>query len=194
MTISSKSRLSRSLVLNCAIVLVCCANAWAAEGPVGAVVSKPLLAAIKQISPSATIVQANQVDTKGCAPVPKSPGLVLADFNGDGLEDAAVLLSTSVSKEVEIWQGQELRKADFLFVIFLNNGKGSYGAHTLDRFAGHIPVDAFIDIESSGRIRPMGAKKDMALSNPAIILTFCEKSAAAYVVTGTRIREIPLSD
>jgi hypothetical protein len=81
-----------------------------------------------------------------------------------------------------------------LFVIFLADGKGGYLARPLDKFPGHIPVGAFVDLETSRKIRPLGAKKDTILSNPAVVLTYCEKSAAAYVVTGTRVKEIPLSD
>jgi len=181
-------------MLGCATALLCCISAAADELPVGAEVPKSLLAAIKKVSPNATILQANQVDAKSCAPVPKTPGLVRADLNGDGLEDAAVLLKTFVSNEVTNWQGQELRKAEFLFVIFLNDGKGGYLVRPRDKFPGHIPAGAFIDLETSGKIRPLGATKDMTLSNPVIVLTYCEKSAAAYVVTGTRVKEVPLSD
>jgi len=189
-----ESALLKSLILGSAAALLCCVCAGADESSVGEQDSKPLLAAIKKVSPNATILQAKEVDTKSCGPTPKSPGLVRADFNGDGLDDAAVLLKTFVSSEITIWESQELRRADFLFVIFLNDGKGGYLARPLDKFPGHIPAGAFIDLETSGKIRPLGAKKDVTLSNPAIVLTYCEKSAAAYVATGTRIKEIPLSD
>src|SRR6266704_4246029 len=86
-----KSRVWTSFVLSCATAILCCTSGWADEPP-GPSVSKSLLAAIRKVSPKATILQANQVDVKSCAPVPKSPGLVPADLNGDGLEDIAVLL------------------------------------------------------------------------------------------------------
>jgi len=167
-------------VFSSTIALLCCLSAWADEPRANADISTPLLAAIRKISPNAAILQPNEVDAKGCAPVPKSPALARADFNGDGLEDAAVLLKTFVSGEITIWQGQELRRA--------------YLARPLDKFPGHIPVGAFVDLKTSGKIRPLGAKRDIILSNPAVVLTYCEKSAAVYVVTGTRVKEIPLSD
>src|SRR5690349_13410677 len=92
------------LILSGVTLPLCCGGAWGTEPSVGAEVSKPLLAAIEKISPNTTILQASEVDAKGCAPTPKSPTLVRADFNGDGLEDAAVLLKTSVSNEITIWQ------------------------------------------------------------------------------------------
>ena len=184
----------RALILGCVTATLCCASGWAAEPPTGANVSKALLAAIGRVSPNATILQANQVDAKSCAPVPKSPGLVRADFNGDGLEDAAALLKIRVAEEITVWEGKELREADFVFVIFLNDGKGGHIARTLDKFSDFIPAGVTISINPPGKIRPLGAKKDITLSNPSIVLTYCEKSAAAYVVTGTRVKEIPLSD
>jgi|SRR5690242_3528209 len=184
----------QALLLSCAPTLQCRGGAWAADSSLSVEVSKPLLAAIHKVSPKASILQAVEVDAKGCAPTPKNPTLVRADLNGDGLEDAAVLLKTFVSSEITVWQGQELRRADFLFVIFLNDGKGGYVARPLDEFPGHIPVGAYIDLIAPGKIRPMGAKKDMSLSNPAILLVYCEKSAGAYIVTGTRVKAIPLSD
>ena len=167
---------------------------WPAFAQQGPGIPGSLQAAIGNVSPTASLLQPGEVDAKGCAPTPKNPTLVRADLNGDGLEDAAVLLKTFVSNEITIWQGQELRRADFLFVIFLNDGKGGYLARPLDKFPGHIPVGAFIELRTSGKVRPMGAKKDITFSNPAIVLTYCEKSAAAYVVTGTRVKEIVLSD
>jgi hypothetical protein len=90
------------------MALLCCLSASADEPPANAEISKPLLEAIRKIAPNATILQANEIDAKGCGLLPKSPALVRADFNGDGLEDAAVLLKIFVSKEITIWQGQEL--------------------------------------------------------------------------------------
>ena len=183
-----------ALLLSCLLTLQCRGGALGAEPSVGAEISKPLLAAIKKVSPNATILEANEVDAKSCAPTPKSPTLVRADLNGDGFEDVALLLKTSVSNEITVWQGQELRRADFLFVIFLNDRKGSYLTRPLDKWPGYIPEGTYIDLIAPGKIHPMGAKKDMSLSNPAVLLVYCEKSAGAYVVTGTRVKAIPLSD
>ncbi|SRR6266568_7001538 len=188
-----KSRVWTSFVLSCATAILCCTSGWADEPP-GPSVSKSLLAAIRKVSPKATILQANQVDVKSCAPVPKSPGLVRADLNGDGLEDIAVLLKTRVAEEITAWEGKELREADFVFVIFLNDGKGSYAARTVDKFSDFIPAAVTLSISPPAKIRPLGVKKDITLTSPAIVLTFCEKSAAAYTVVGNRVKEIPLSD
>jgi hypothetical protein len=155
-----QTRSVRLLMLGCAMALYCCVSASSDEQPLAGEISKPLLAAIKKVSPNATIVRVDEVDAKSCAPAPKSPGLVRAGFNGDGLEDAAVLLKTFVSKEVTNWQGQQLCKVEFR----LTDSKGGYLARQRDRFPGCLPVDAFIDLESSGKIHPIGATKDMLLA------------------------------
>ena len=110
------------------------------------------------------------------------------------VEDAGVLLVTRVADEITRWPGKELRKADFLFVLFLNDGKGGYRSQILNKFRGYIPAIEFIDIIPAGKIRPRGAKQEIALRDPAIMLTHCGKSAAAYSVIDGRVTEFPLSD
>jgi|SRR5437588_4066831 len=83
---------------------------WAASAQQGPRISDSLQAAIGRVSPSASVLQAGEVGVQGCGPVPTTPGLVRADFNGDGLEDAAVLLKTYVAKETSIWNGKEYRR------------------------------------------------------------------------------------
>jgi len=171
-------------------------TASSADGPRAAAAgSDPLRAAIERVAPNAKLLQANEIDMRECEFVPKNPGLASADFNGDGLEDAAVLLKTRVSSEVTILRGVKYRKATLLFVIFLNDSKGGYLTVTQDQYGDSIPAWSFIDIIPTGKtIRNIKVGKDLVLKNPAVMLTFCGKSAAAYVVTGTRVREIPLSD
>ena len=191
LTYFPKSRVWKQLMSSCATALLCCASGWAGEPSVDA---EPLLAAIRKVSPTASILQASDVNIKSCFSVPNSPTLVRADFNGDGREDVAVLLKTRVTDEVTTLEGQEFRKSDLLFVIFLHDGKGGYRARKLDKFTAYVPIGAFIAIQPPGKIRPLGGKTDFTLSNPGVILRFCEKSAAVYTVIGNRVKEILLSD
>jgi len=129
-----------------------------------------------------------------CEQVPRTPGLVKADFNGDGFEDAAVLLKTHVASEVKTWEGQTYREANLVFVIFLSDGKGGYLTPTQDKYKNLIPAMLFLDVIPPGKVRDIEAGKDVVLQNPGVMLTFCGKSAAAYAVTGSTVKEIPLSD
>src|SRR5258706_13186465 len=80
-------------------------------------VSGPLQAAIKTLSPRARVLQASEIDMRECESVPKTPGLVKADFNGDGFEDAAGLVVRYASRETNEWEGGKYRKAPYPFVI-----------------------------------------------------------------------------
>src|SRR5437773_10239630 len=93
------------------------ASAQQSESPAGT--SGPLLAAVKRLSATASLLQANEIDLRECESAKGTPGLVQADFNGDGLEDAAVLLKTRVSREVKGSPGEQYREANLLFAIFL---------------------------------------------------------------------------
>ena len=113
------------------------------EGP-GMTASDSLQAAIKRLSPTARVLQANEIDMQECESVPKAPGVVKADFNGDGLEDAAVLLKVSVAKEVKIWEGKQYREAKLMFVIFLNDGKGGYTTLKRENYENLLPAMLFL--------------------------------------------------
>src|SRR5690349_19995980 len=74
----------------------------------------PLQVAIKALSPTARVLQASEIDMRECESVPKTPGMVKADFNGDGLEDAAVLLVTHRSTKTYVSESVKYRKATFV--------------------------------------------------------------------------------
>jgi hypothetical protein len=120
--------------------------------------------------------------------------LVRGDFNGDGNEDVAVLLKTRVTDEIRTLEGQEFRKTDFMFVIFLNNGQGGYHVRIVKKFSDYVPIGGFIALQPPGKVRPLGSERDIVTRNPAVTLTFCERAKAIYTVTGTRVKEIVLSD
>ena len=156
--------------------------------------SDSLQAAIKRLSPTARVLQANEIDMQECESVPKAPGVVKADFNGDGLEDAAVLLKVSVAKEVKIWEGKQYREAKLMFVIFLNDGKGGYTTLKRENYENLLPAMLFLDVIPPGKVRDIDTGKDVVLRNPGVMLTFCGKSAVAYRVIRSTVQEIPLSD
>jgi hypothetical protein len=147
---------------------------------------------IRKASPTGAILQPSEMDVKGCFKSLPSPGLVRGDFNGDGREDVAVLLKTRVTDEVKTLEGQEFREADFMLVIFLNNGQGGYHIRIADKFSDYIPITGYISIRPPGQVRPFWAEKDIAIRNPAVALNFCERSETIYTVTGTRVRKINL--
>ena len=193
LTYFPKSRVWKLLMLSCGAT-ISLNTGRTAEPSVGLEVSEPLLVAIRKVSPTANILQASDVNIKSCFSVPNSPTLVRADFNGDGREDVAVLLKTRVTDEIKTLEGQEFRKSEIALVIFLHDGKGGYRARTLDKFTSYVPIGAFIAIQPPGKIRPLGGKTDVTLSNSGVTLRFCERSAAVYTVVGNRVKKIVLSD
>ena len=157
-------------------------------------ISPSLRTTIERLWPAARVLEANEIDMRECESVPKTPGLVIADFNGDGLEDAAMILKTHVAKKSWVSEGQTYRNAKLLFAIFLNDGKGGYLVPTKDRYDNLIPAMMFIDVIPPRNVRDINSGKDVSLQAPGVMLTFCGKSAAAYRVTGSTVKEIPLSD
>lgn len=150
--------------------------------------------AISKVAPRSTVVSAKEVDATACQPVGDSPGLVRADFNGDGREDYAVLLKTRVSIEETVWQGKSLREARFLFVWFLNDGAGGFRPRVIRRYDDFVPTAVVIDLQPAGKIRHRETHKDVQVRNPAVMLSFCEKSATTYYLVDDKFRSIPIAD
>lgn len=157
-------------------------------------VPKSLDSAIRKLAPSAKVVAAKDVDTTSCQPVGDSPGMVRADFNGDGRQDYAVLLKTRVSKEVTVSQSNSLREARFSFVLFLDNGRGGYQPIVVRRYEDFVPTIVVINLEPAGIIQHRETHKEVRVPNPAVMLSFCEKSATIYYLVNGKVRSIPISD
>lgn len=157
-------------------------------------VPESLAGAINKASPDATIVDAKEVDATSCRPVGDSPGLVRADFNGDGRQDYAVLLKTKVSNEETIWQGKTLREAWFALMLFLDDGHGGFRARILHRYADFVPTAVVINLQPAGTVRNRETHQTVRVPHAAVTLTFCEKSATTYYLAGNKIQSIPIAD
>ncbi len=154
----------------------------------------PLQAAITALSPTARVLQASEIDMRECESVPKTPGLVKADFNGDGFEDAAVLLVTHDSTKTYVSGGVKYREATLVLAILLNDTKGGYTAASRETFQDSIPAWHFLTLVPAPQVFHGGVddEETLELRNPGVMLTFCGKSASVYGVTGFKVRTIDL--
>ena len=140
------------------------------------------------------MVSLEDIDAKACNPVPRSPGLVLGNFDGDNHPGFAVLLKDNETGKVIDWQGRKLREFRYVFAIFLGNDKGDFQAKLVRRFSDFTTLGAYIDLQAPGNLRNRDENRDVAISNPAISLVFCEKSTAVYYVSGGHIRTVTIAD
>lgn len=154
----------------------------------------PLQATIKTLSPTARVIQASEIDMRECESVPKTPGLVEADFNGDGFEDAAVLLVTHDSTKTYVSGGVKYRKVTLVFVILLNDRKGGYTTARRETFQDTIPAWHFVTLVPAPQVFRGGIddRDTLELRHPGAMLTFCSKSASVYGVTNFKVRTIDL--
>jgi len=157
------------------------------------VIPEALSAAMKKIAPGASLVTASDVDQTACAPVGQSPGLVRADFDGDGRDDYAALLKKETGKE-KTWEGRALREARFAFVLFMDDGGGAYKPRVVRRYADFVPTAVVLDLQPAGDVRHRETRKNVKLSNPGVMLSFCEKSATTYFIVDGKIRSVPIAD
>ena len=156
--------------------------------------SGALNASIRKLAPGAAVVVTQEVDAISCNPVGDNPGLVRADFNGDGRPDYAALLKIRETGKKTIWEGKTLREASFSFVLFLDDGHGGYEPRVVRRYTDFIPTGVVLDLQPPGSVLNGETQKSITLSNPGVTLSFCEKSAVTYYVAGGKIHSIPIAD
>ncbi|MGH9578479.1 MAG: hypothetical protein ACRD3R_13655, partial [Terriglobales bacterium] len=104
-------------------------RAWASENRP----SDEVLAVIGKSFPAYSVIGAENIDEHSCGAVQKRPGLVVADFNGDGREDYAVLVKSEV-KEAREWQGQKLKLVEVKLVALIQGAMKTLEAIVLETF------------------------------------------------------------
>ena len=153
-----------------------------------------LTAAIRAIAPGADILSPQEIDATACAPLGASPNTVRADFNGDSLDDYALLLKMKETGKVSKWEGRELRQADLALAIFLADKAGSFHARVVREFLNYLPAAVALDLQPAGKVRHRDTNQTVTLKSPGVTLSFCEKSATTYYLAGDKVRSIPISD
>jgi hypothetical protein len=151
-------------------------------------------AAIEKALPGATIITQGDINEKSCGRLPKTPGIVRGDFNGDGRLDFAALLKLRTTGKLVHWEGKTLQETEFAFTIFLDDGHGGFTSIYLRRFKDLSPILAYIDIRSPGKVKGVGESPSLTLKNSAISFINCEKSEAVYYLSGSRVRIHWVSD
>jgi hypothetical protein len=156
--------------------------------------SSAMSLAIQQVVPGATIVAAADIDMTECDQVPDSPGIVVADFSGDGRKDVAFLAKTGETGKVVKWQGRDLKMTRYVFGVLVENGKGGFSKKLLRRFEDYAPIAAFIDVQTAGIVRDRDTGKDVKLRKSAVALIFCGKSAELFHLVRGRVATVQLAD
>jgi hypothetical protein len=153
-----------------------------------------IAATIEKTLPGATILSQGDINEKSCGRIPKTPGIVRGDFNGDGRLDFAALLKLRTTGKSVHWQGKTLQETEFAFAIFLDDGHGAFTSVYVHRFKDLSPVLAYIDLRPPGKITGVGESPSLTLKNSAISFVNCEKSEAVYYLSGSHVQIHWVSD
>jgi hypothetical protein len=128
-----------------------------------------------------TIVSDSDVNSEECDPrEPGGPprGLVIADFNGDGRTDYAVLVRMGPGKNVEKAAGRAFTLYDAAFVVLLGEPSGGFTRISLWNHDMWIPINLVVGLAAPGVIREHGSAGDrtVELKNPGITVDICGKT------------------
>jgi len=175
-----------------ALAVLLCWSSSAQSDDVPALAS--VSAVIEKRIPGATIVTRDDINQKSCGSLPKTPGLVTGDFNGDGRTDFAALLKVRSTGKLVHWEGKTLEETEFAFAIFLDDGHGGFEAAYVRRFKDLLPILSYIDVTLPGNVKGIGEKPGLVLKNSAVSFVNCEKSEAVYYVSGAHVQIHWVSD
>jgi hypothetical protein len=149
--------------------------------------------AIRKFDPDAKVLTLRDMDVGSCGQLHNDPGVVKADFNGDGWVDYAVLLKRKTDKKTE-WKGQALLVIELSFVVFLSEKDGALRPMVLDRSETHMPSIVGLSVRKPGTIREWDSERSIKLQFAGIERFYCEKSAAVFYWNGEKFDQIPISD
>lgn len=158
--------------------------------PAASTIGDPRLEAeIRRIYPNARLVEPADVDAP-CRSA--SPGLVVADFNGDGRPDVAVLLRSGRPRPARTEDGREYTEEQFWFVVLLDVGGRLRRAHLEHWWGVSSPGRNALELMRSGVVDEWPGVEHRArrvrLKNPGVVLIYCEASAVVYYWSPSRNR------
>jgi hypothetical protein len=143
--------------------------------------------AIKRLDSKGRIVELNDLEeglrqqfSEGN--IERHPAYISADFDGNGLQDYAVLLRSEISG-----------KAIVRLVVFLKHENGVLKAHTLEKFDDLLD-SIFIDIQSPGKVQEYDSNRTIRMQFPGIARRFFEKSAGIYYWDKKRFNYVQTED
>src|SRR5262249_9086775 len=144
---------------------------------------------VRRIDPNARLVEPADVDPP-CRSV--SPGLVVADFNGDGRPDFAGLLRSGRPRPGRTEGGREYTEEEVWFVGFLGGGGRLRRGHLEHWWGVSAPGRSALTLMRPGVVDEWPGVEHRArrvrLKNPGVIRIYCEASAVVYYWSPSRNR------
>ena len=138
---------------------------------------KSLNNSIHRISPNARVLKYSEIDTLECGKESKS--IIKADFNGDKINDYAILLIDSIFHEMT-YRDQKYLESKLFFVVFLGQKDNKYKSILLDTFQVTLPVINTINIYTDKTVKDREADTLIKIKYPSVELFHCGKSSVLF--------------
>ena len=139
---------------------------------------------IEQSYPGTLVTERQFLDKECGERGRKQPGLVTADFNGDGITDYAVVLRRSTPRKDPKY-GQV---RDYLVVAFLGKKDGTFEDFKLAEFEQAETTVWFIALVNSKRLYDFEKNAEVELRSPALGVIRCGGGSARYYWEGNGFR------
>jgi len=176
-----------SIILSIVPVLVVAilgiGTAWS-DGKSSRHVPPALVSAIQKTYPDTKILDSDEVETEDCGEIKNAPGFLVADFNGDGIDDYAVVLRKTKSRN-NLQYGQV---RDYLVVTFFGKKDGTFQDLKLAEFEQAETTVWFITLINQKSLYDFERNEEVKLSNPALALIRCGGGSMRFYWDGKEFR------
>jgi hypothetical protein len=110
----------------------------------------------------------------------KNPGLVEADFDGNGIADEAMILKVGAEKQVRLPDDSESKGFFAEITVRLKQKGGEAAEIVLERFDHAFPANIALTPFDKRVASEFDSDKKVSLENPGFVLNYCERSACLY--------------
>jgi hypothetical protein len=135
---------------------------------------------IRKLGPSARMVGEGDFDRERCGPL-TDPGLVVADFDGDGRKDYAVLVRTGMIRPPQPGSRASGLEVEVALLVVLD-AEGRWPPQIVQQFwlPPALAARYLITVQPPAVLVEFNGPGKVTLRQPGIMLMYCQAAATVY--------------
>jgi len=149
---------------------------------------------LNKLYPNTDVKIVTKVDKNNCEITGNQPGMIMADFNGDGKSDYAVLAQLRRVKGNRTNKDEDFDGVDITLLALMQTASGAFKKVILEKIKGNWVGNVFIDLEAPGILHETQTNRPVHLKTPGVALVYCGKSLVDFYWDGRGFKEVWISD
>lgn len=151
---------------------------------------------LNKLYPNTDVKIVTKVDQSECEIKGDQPGMIKADFNGDGKSDYAILVQLRKVKgnQKNPVKDEDFEEVDITLLTLIQTPSGSFDRYILEKTEGYMTGMVFIELVAPGIEHEFDTNKPVRLKNPGVALVYCGKSKVDFYWHGRGFKQVWISD